>query len=207
MNIKRLVLGTLQANCYLVWESQNEAIIIDPGDDTDFIIQTILEHELVPRAIIATHGHFDHIMAALEIKLIYNIPFYMHKADEFLLERMDSSARHFINFDPGPPPDVDIYLKSNSTLEISNLELEILHTPGHTPGSVCLYSEGCVFVGDLMFADGTCGGTDHAYSNKSELAASVDKIKKLRSSIIYPGHGEEFTLRRRNFRRVTPQTD
>lgn len=194
----RLPVGQMQSNCYLFWDEKTlETIIIDPGDTADFIIGKIQELELVPLAIIATHGHFDHVMAVLELKLAYNIPFYMHKEDEFLLDRMRDSAKHFVNFDPGPAPEVDIYLKDNSKLKIANCELVIVHTPGHTPGSVCLYSkkENTVFVGDLIFADGSTGRADFAYSDKAQMARSVEKVKKLPSgTIVYPGHGGEFVL-------------
>ncbi|OGM33042.1 hypothetical protein A2803_02910 [Candidatus Woesebacteria bacterium RIFCSPHIGHO2_01_FULL_44_21] len=207
MTIKKLIVGSMRSNCYIV-SDQSEALIIDPGDDADYIIRTIEEQELTPKAIIATHGHFDHVLAALELKLAYAIPFYMHKADEFLLKRMASSARHFINYDPGPPPEVDIYLKDNSILKINNFKFKIISSPGHTPGSVCLYfkKEKALFVGDLIFADGTFGRTDHIYSNKEELARSVAKIMKFpRNTIVYPGHGEEFTLHRKTSPQEKPR--
>lgn len=197
MNIKRLALGQMQSNCYLVWDSQKNAIIIDPGDDADFIAQNINEQELTPQAILATHGHFDHVMAAFTLKLIYQIPFYMHKADEFILARMTESAQYFLNFDPGPSPEVDIYLKDKSILKIENYELKILHTPGHTPGSVCFYfeKERSMFTGDLIFAGGGLGRADFKYSDKRELVKSINKIKKMpNNTVIYPGHGAEFQL-------------
>lgn len=188
----------MEANSYLVWDDKKkEAVIIDPGDDADFIIQTILSRELTPKAIVATHGHFDHTMAVLELKLAFRIPFYMHKEDEFLLKRIDRTAKHFVAFDPGPPPDVEIYLKNKSHLSIGGMEFEIIHTPGHTPGSVCLHliNEKSVFVGDLIFADGHIGRSDFSYSDKNELLLSINKIKNLpKTTTVYPGHGEAFII-------------
>jgi glyoxylase-like metal-dependent hydrolase (beta-lactamase superfamily II) len=210
INIKSLSLGALEANCYLVWDTERNAVIIDPGDEADFIIQTLESLDLSPQAIIATHGHFDHVMAALELKLAYKIPFYMHRADEFLLDRMPGTAMHFINFDPGPPPDVDIYLNDKSKLKILSCELKIIHTPGHTPGSVSIYIKEtkAVFVGDLVFSDNLRGRTDFSYSDKGKLVDSIELIRKLpKETIIYPGHGESFTLRRKRTQREKPLTN
>lgn len=198
ITIKRLEVGQMQENCYLVWgTSTKEAIIIDPGDDADYIISILQSNELIPQAIIATHGHFDHTMAVLELKLAFNIPFYLHKDDEFLVSRVESTAKHFVNFDPGPPPKVDVYLKNNSSLIIGDININVIHTPGHTPGGVCLYmkEEKVAFVGDLVFSDGYVGRTDFSYSDKTALAESINKIKSLpKGTTLYPGHGEEFQM-------------
>lgn len=198
IKVKKLVVGQMQENCYVVWDtSTNQSIIIDPGDDADFITQFIQSEELDPQAIVATHGHFDHTMAVLELKLAFNIPFYMNKDDVFLLERIESTSKHFVNFDPGPPPEIDFFLQNNSLLKIGNIEFRIMSIAGHTPGSTAFYLKDskAVFVGDLIFADGSFGRTDFSYSDKSELLNSVAKINKLPSgTIIYPGHGEEFIV-------------
>lgn len=200
--IKTLEVGQMRSNCYLFWKDPENAIIIDPGDDADYIIQNIRELELTPSAVIATHGHFDHIMAALELKLAYKIPFYIHEKDEFLLTRMEKSAKLFVGFDPGPAPEADIYLKNDSILEIpasagrGNCQLKIIPAPGHTPGSVCLYDKPNLFVGDLLFADGATGRADFVYSDKEKLKKSIKKISRLpKETIIYPGHGESFILK------------
>lgn len=209
MNIKCLSLGTMKSNCYLVW-GNGDAVVIDPGDDAEFIISTLNELELTPKAIIATHGHFDHVMAVLELKLAYKISFYMHEKDSFLLKRMRESAKHFMGFDPGPAPKIDVYLKDNSKLKIENCELKIVSTPGHTPGSVSLYSKAnnALFVGDLIFADGLTGRVDFSYSNKTRLEKSIEKIMKLpENTIVYPGHGDKFTLRKKMLQQVRLQTD
>jgi len=191
------VVGQMQENCYLVWdETTKEVIIIDPGDDADFIVSRVQSNELKPLAIIATHGHFDHTMAVLELKLLFNIPFYMSKDDVFLLERIESTSKHFVNFDPGPPPEIDFYLQNNSLLKIGDLEFKVMIIPGHTPGSTALYLKDAkaVFTGDLMFSDGV-GRTDFSYSDKNELLNSIAKIKKLPSgTTAYPGHGNEFII-------------
>jgi glyoxylase-like metal-dependent hydrolase (beta-lactamase superfamily II) len=195
MKLKALSVGQMQSNCYLLWDEESGmALIIDPGDDAEHIIKNILEEELTPVAIVATHGHFDHIMAALELQLAYGIPVYISSEDLFLVKKMRNNAKHFLGTDPGLPPKTE---NLGGSLEFGNIKLDIIKIPGHTPGSVCLYNEKekAVFVGDLIFADGYMGRADFSYSDKSELRKSVEKIMKLpKDTMVYPGHGEEFVL-------------
>lgn len=197
LKIHRLPVGQLQTNCYLVIDS-GKVLIIDPGDDADYIQRIISDLEVKPTQIIATHGHYDHILAAGELKLAYNIPYLMHKQDVFLLKRMKNSARHFSGISAGPTPKVDKYLDQGDDLKIGNCKLKIIYTPGHTPGSVSLYSkkDKVLFVGDVIFAGGGIGRTDFAYSSLSDLKKSIKRLIKLpASTVFYPGHGEETSIK------------
>jgi len=195
MEVVKLPVGQLQSNCYLIWQKgDSDAIIIDPGDDADFITRRINDLDLTPSQIVATHGHFDHIMAALELQLAFNIPFLIHEKDQFLLNRQRSTALHFTKVDPGPPPSKIQYIKEGTKLMLKNMSFDILHTPGHTPGSVCLYSEDNdkIFVGDLIFSSGGVGRTDLSYANPIDLSKSIKKILDLpEQTVIYSGHGDE----------------
>jgi len=192
MKVETLIVGNLSTNCYLVYSDQ-KVIIVDPGDDTDFIIRKIKDLELEPQAIIATHGHFDHVLAVTELKLAFKIPFYIHKDDEFLLKRMSQTSKYFTGFDPGPAPKPDNFLKEN--LKIGKDIFKVIPTPGHTSGSISLYAKGLVFVGDLLFSGGGVGRTDLAGGSKELLNISIKKIIKLpKDTIIYPGHGGETTI-------------
>ena len=114
--IEVIATGQLGANCYLaIDESSGNALIIDPGDDAIYLMQYIKDLDVKPTKIIATHGHFDHIMAALELQLSYKIPFMLSKEDEFLVQNMQQSAKHLIGVDPGPPPNITSHITSNST--------------------------------------------------------------------------------------------
>lgn len=178
-------------NCYII-HHKGEAIIIDPGDDADYIMRILRDIDATPSMIIATHGHFDHIMAATELKLAFNIPFAINKKDVFLLKRMRETAKHFSGYDPGPAPKPDLYLKKGK-LKTKNLEISVIETPGHTPGSVALYLNklGALFVGDLIFSDRTEGETNHKYSSKKDLDNSINKILKFPDdTYIYSGHGD-----------------
>ncbi len=193
--LRKLELGQLQTNCYLLSNKKTgQAIIIDPADDADYIIRIIEDNNLKPIKIIATHGHFDHVLAINELKLAYKIPFFLHKKDEFLLKYMRRSSKYFTGFDPGPAPKPDGFLKEG---EILAHKLKIIHTPGHTPGSITLFnkSEKIAFVGDLIFSQGGIGRTDFSYSNKKDLEKSIQRILKFpEETIIYPGHGEKTTI-------------
>lgn len=142
MKIERYVLGPLATNCYLVYdESSFEGVIIDPADEGNFISQKILDLGVEPKFIIATHGHFDHLLAALELKLNFNTPFLMHKADIPLLARTQDSARYFTGLKVDPPANVDKFLKEGDVLKFGQEKLKVIETPGHTPGGICLYGQ------------------------------------------------------------------
>jgi len=187
IKVETLPVGQLKANCYLVFdEEKRDCIIIDPGDAGDYIIRRITDLELTPKKIILTHGHFDHIQAALEIKLAYNIPVLMHRDDSFLLKSMQSSIKYFLHTDSDPAVSIDKYLKDKDLIKLNTHEFKIIHTPGHTPGSISVYnkSSGIIFVGDLVFKNGLVGRADFKYSDKELLNTSIEKILKLPNKTI-----------------------
>ena len=198
MKIEKFVLGQLQTNCYLVYDEFSlEGVVIDPGDEGDFISQKILDFGIDLKFIIATHGHFDHVLAALELKLNFNIPFLMHQADLPILMRMQESARHFIDLKVDPPAKVDHFLKEGDIIKFGKEKLKVFHTPGHTPGSVSLFSKGILFSGDTLFCQGV-GRTDFSYSSAKQLTKSLkNKLFVLPSdTCVYPGHGDETIIKK-----------
>lgn len=199
LQIRTLPVGQLKTNCYLITDTKSsETMIIDPGDDTDYITQTVSDNKLKPVRIVATHGHFDHILAVSELKLIYKIPFLLHKADEFLLARMISSAHYFLHTQPTSQiPTIDQGLISNQLISVGTFTFSVLYTPGHTPGSICLYNkrENLLFCGDTIFADGGVGRTDFQYSAKDSLLNSLGVVLNLPlKTTLYPGHGPATTI-------------
>ena len=174
--METLIVGSMATNCYIV-----DGIIIDPGDDAEYI----MDHVKNPKMIIATHGHFDHIMAAYALQQAYNIPFYIHSDDMFLLKTMRSRAMHFLGLKDVDPPPTPTPIR----------EIEFIHTPGHTPGSICLKFGDALFVGDTIFADGAVGRTDFSYSDREKLDQSIQTILSYpKNTKLYPGHGEETTV-------------
>lgn len=196
MEIIKLPVGQLRANCYIFFDKKtSEAVVIDPGDEADYIIQKILDYELSLKYIVATHGHFDHIQAVNELKLAFDVPFIMHIKDKILLKHFRKTALYFTKVDPGPAPKPDQYVDVDDQLEIKNLKLKIITTPGHTPGSICLYNDEVVFTGDTLFAKGGVGRTDFPYCSPPDLANSIKKILDLNPNLtVLPGHGEPSTI-------------
>lgn len=195
MKVQRLVVGQLQTNCYLIWDqATKKAIIIDPGDDADFIIRKIQDFRLKPVLIIATHGHFDHVLAVTELKLAFQIPFLIHQADLFLLKRTRETACYFTSAEADPSLPPDKFIREGDLIKFDKEKLKVIETPGHTPGSICLYQKGILFSGDTIFAQGV-GRTDFAYSSSKELKKSLQKLFKLPAKTkVYPGHGTETTV-------------
>lgn len=194
-----LVVGQMKANCYIAFDADtHDGIIIDPGDDAEYISDTILKLHVSPTQIVATHGHFDHIMSAYALKLTFRIPFCIHEADAFLVSRMSSSAVHFLGVTHvDPAPSIDRNIADREILPIGNEVLTVLHTPGHTPGSICLYekSSGVLLTGDTVFADGGVGRTDHSYSSHKSLLVSLHTILSYpKETRLMPGHGQETTI-------------
>lgn len=197
-----LKVGQLGTNCYFFYAKNKESFIIDPGDDAEYIINKIADLELKPKAILATHGHYDHILAVTALKLAYNIPFYAANLDGAVINRMERSAKYFSQIESDPAPKIDKPLVAGKKLDLDNLSLEIIFTPGHTPGSVCFYcqKEKLMFCGDTIFANGYYGRTDLSGGDAKKLENSVKKILSFpEDTTIYPGHGEETSIKKEKY--------
>ena len=191
MNLLRFPLGQMQANCYLLIEG-NDCILIDPADEAAFLLEEIMRRKLNLQAMLATHGHFDHVMAVGEIQKSFNVPLYIHKNDEFLLKRIGATARHFLGYDPVilPPSEVKYIKKGKQT--VGTFTFKVIEIPGHTPGSVGYYFSGekWLFSGDTLFKEGI-GRCDFSYSSKIDLFKSLKNLFILPPlTEVYSGHGE-----------------
>ena len=189
MKITPLTVGQMSTNCYLASdEGTGQSLIIDPGDEGDFIGTTLLENKLIPVGIVLTHGHFDHCLAVLELKLSFNIPIYLHQKDLFLYQKAQLSAKHWSAISSPKLPPIDKFLSEGEIIPFGESSLKVIHTPGHTPGSICLYSALTLFTGDTLFSEGV-GRTDLSYSSYGDLQKSLNKLFALPSNtLIYPGH-------------------
>ncbi len=189
-------LGSLETNCYIV-ASGNECIVIDPADAPEFISEEIQRKNLKPKTIVLTHGHFDHVLGACGLKLAFEIQILADKKDEFLLANARYSAQKWLGRKIDEPNiKIDKYLKDKDKIKIGEDFLEIIETPGHSPGSVCLYSKEnkIIFTGDLLFKNGV-GRTDFSYSDNKSMEKSLKNIFRLPAeTIVYPGHGEKTTI-------------
>jgi len=189
--LKRFVVGLLETNCYLVADAlTKEACLIDPGSGPYPIKSFINKEGLDLKFIINTHGHGDHIGA----NAFFGVPIFIHKLDkDFLTDPGRNMSRLFMAGIVSP--GAEKLLEEGDTLSLGGLELKVLHTPGHTPGSVSLIMDGAVFTGDALFA-GSIGRTDFEYGDQDQLIRSItQKLLTLKDdTIIYPGHGEPSTI-------------
>ncbi len=194
MKIDPLIVGPLQSNCYIVYdEASLDALIIDPGDEPERIARAILNKKLNPVYIVCTHGHFDHIggVAALQKKTGAKV--VLHK-DELEIYSSGKDQAAFWGYDIEDPPPPDRFVNEGDALSISGVQLEIIHTPGHSPGGICLYGEGVIFTGDTIFA-GSVGRTDFHGGSIEELKKSFRRIISLPPATkIYSGHGDATTV-------------
>lgn len=204
LTVKVIVVGELSTNCYFVIDDRSHtALVIDPGDAPEYISDILLKEKLAPVGILATHGHFDHILGAFGLQTAFNIPFYIHLADEFLVRRVQESGQHFLkrnNVDPAPV--ITNPLHDGDRIAVGHGGVRIMHVPGHTPGSVAIEVEGAhaVIVGDGLFADGTLGRTDTSYGDKRKLEQSIRHIlQREKTDLLYPGHGVPLTIDRAKF--------
>lgn len=189
--LKRFIVGMLETNCYLVADiSTKEACLIDPGSDARPIKSFIDKEGLELKFIINTHGHGDHIGANASFK----VPIFIHRLDkDFLKDPGLNMSRMFMMGIVSP--GADRLLEEGNILKLGGLELKILHTPGHTPGSVSVVLDGVVFTGDALFA-GSIGRSDFEYGDQDLLIRSItQKLFTLKDdTVVYPGHGEPSTI-------------
>lgn len=191
LNVEALTLGDLDTNCYLVsCPVTAEVLIIDPADDGGYITDVILQRQLQPTGILLTHGHFDHVLGLLELKLNFPVPVMLHAADDALLQRATESAKHWLKRVVDPVPPADQAIKDGDVIMIGKSWLKIIETPGHTPGSIAAFNDSLLFTGDTLFKEGV-GRTDFSYSNSKKLWQSVAKLRELSNSRrCWAGHGE-----------------
>lgn len=195
MRIEVIPVSPLQQNARLViCEDTNEAILIDPGYNSERIIEKIKDTGVTVKFILATHGHIDHIGAVKAVKDILGIPFYMNKED---LIFFDSLLQHSMMF--GMPncqvPEVDVYVNNGETFSFGNLKIQSIHTPGHSPGSISYLIGNDIFTGDVIFS-GSIGRTDLPGGSFQILEKSIkERLYTLPSDVvIHPGHGPSTTV-------------
>jgi len=189
--------GLLACNCTILGdEISREGIVVDPGYDIPRILSALAAHQLTVRQILITHAHIDHIAGALELKRITGAPILYNQADLPQLAIMDEQAKWLGVATPEVHPP-DHSPADNETVSIRGLEGKILHTPGHTEGSLCLHlpAQNLLLAGDTLFADGV-GRTDFPGGNQDKLFASIrERLLPLPDeTVVVPGHGPETTL-------------
>ena len=196
MILKILVVGPIAANCYIVGsESTKEGMIIDPGAEAEEILKSVKDLELDIKLIVLTHGHMDHIGALKEIKEATGAEVAIHSDDAKSFQGQSQSLGAMFGLFYPAPPRPDRLLKDGDSLDVSDLHFSVLHTPGHTPGGICLLGQGVVFTGDTLFNYGI-GRTDLPGSSYDQLMNGIHtKLMTLSDdTVVYPGHGPETTI-------------
>jgi glyoxylase-like metal-dependent hydrolase (beta-lactamase superfamily II) len=190
-----LEVGELETNCYLFFdETGRRSLVIDPGAEAERIVALIAAEKLLPQAVVLTHAHPDHLEAAAAVTGHFRIPLWVHGADEMLLR--SPAGRDLAAMFGVEPPATGRLLAGGDRLYAGSLELEVIHSPGHSPGSILLYGSGLLFTGDTLFR-GDVGRTDLPGGSEEELRRSLDRIRQFPpATIILPGHGPASVLER-----------
>ena len=192
LKTKRVIVGALGVNCFIVRDSEtNEALIIDPGDEADRIIEAVKLVEAKPIGVLLTHAHVDHIRGVGAVSAAFNLPVWIHEADRAMYLSPDNAILPWLTAAENLPQPVD------TPVQLPNHPYEIIETPGHTPGGVCFYfkEEKLLFSGDTLF-QGTYGRTDFPGGSAPTLFSSIrTKLFTLPDDVkVWPGHEESTTI-------------
>jgi len=189
MEIEQMQVGFMAVFCYIVWcPTKKEAIVIDPAGDEDKIVRRLKDKGLHLKYIVNTHGHGDHTCGNAGIKELTGAKIVMHKLDDQLYNSPEGQAmsRQW-GFEPSPP--VDVLIGNGDKIVFGNASLEVMHTPGHSPGGVCLYTPGHVFTGDTLFV-GAIGRTDLPGASMPDFMQAIkERLLTLPGdTVVWPGH-------------------
>ena len=185
LKVYAMALGAYQTNCYIIHDEHSKTCcVIDPGYDADLVLSKLDSLGLTLEAILLTHGHFDHVGAVKELAAETGCAVYLHPEDLTMPPMMTAGPLYYTNT-----------YAEGTRLALAGLDIAVLHTPGHTPGSVCLLVENTIFSGDTLF-QGSCGRTDLPGGDWATITKSLHRLAALEGNFwVYPGHGGSTTLR------------
>ncbi len=194
MTIHRLVLGELETNCYVLRAENGQGLIIDPADDADAICSLVLREHITPVAVVLTHAHFDHMLAAGELRDRLGAPLYVGIGDA---EALSDPIRNLSGwFSPNHPVTLsaDRALSEGDVIAVGETTWTVMETQGHTPGCICLLGNGVLFSGDTLFC-GSIGRLDFPGGDPQQMFTSLKRLIQLPpDTVVYSGHGEKTTI-------------
>lgn len=194
MNYRCFPVGALATNCYLLWDQQGNALLIDPGDNASALLQSLKAEGLTLRAILLTHVHFDHMLAIPELQKATGAPLWVPHADAAAINDPTVSLSSWMQGPPPVFPTPERTFEEGDVLSVGDLSLTVLHTPGHTLGSSCFLAEDLLFSGDTLFAE-SVGRTDFPGGNFQVLMQSLQRLLALPpETTVLPGHEEPTTI-------------
>lgn len=196
MIVKRLAVGPLEANCFIIGdEASGKGMVIDPGDEPDRILELVTADALSLEYIICTHAHFDHVGALPDIRSQTGAKIVLHRDEQDIYQGARDMAA-FWGYDLAPLPEPDILVEDGDEIRLGSLSFRVLHTPGHSPGGICLFGAGVVITGDTLFA-GAVGRTDFHGGDMDKLKKSFQRLMSLPPDTeILAGHGPNSTIGR-----------
>ncbi len=198
MILQGYVVGRLSANCFvLADEATNEALVVDPGDNAKELLEHFRERNFNVTGVLATHHHLDHSGGVHELlAALPDAQFYMHRLDYPQIEQSVATAAAWYGHEVTPPREPDRFLDHGDTIEIGSQSIAALHCPGHTPGSLCLYADGMVLTGDVLF-QGSIGRTDFPGGDARTIIESIREhlLTLPAETIVFPGHNQATTIR------------
>ena len=195
IKVYKFVTGFLSANTYiLVKEGETDAVAIDIGGDENVLVEAEKKGGFTIKAVLLTHGHFDHTGAVAELKEITGAKVYIHADDECMLNDTIKNVAYLVPGYEYKPFEADVLLTGGDMIFLDELDISVMHTPGHTKGSVMYFVNDCIFTGDTIF-EGSVGRTDFYSGDISAQRETLKRISALRTNYtLYPGHGEATTL-------------
>ena len=196
MTIRILCLGELDTNCYVVWDDSGTAMIVDPADEAEQILSLVQEQGLTVVAVVLTHVHFDHMLAAEAVCAATGAPLCVGKRDEDALSDPIRNLSGVFQMCPPVRLKADTFLCDGDVLTVGEQSFAVMETPGHTPGCICLLGDGALFAGDTLFRD-SIGRVDFPGSDVAAMVASLQRLVTLPPNVtVYSGHGAATTIGR-----------
>ena len=198
MKVIKLTMGAFETNCYIVGSSEGNAAVIDPADSADVILEALARNKLNLKMILLTHGHFDHIGACEELAVETGAEVYVNEKDNQLLSDYDKNVgvlKMYVPQSHFKAAEADKFVKEGDEIHLDEVTFKVMETPGHTAGSVCYFTDGCLFSGDTLFR-GSIGRSDNYSGDPVVQQKTLMRLCEIQGDYkLYAGHGDDSTLK------------